>query len=276
MRKVGLVMVLLLLGMFLATGTVEAVVISNMLDPLDPLYFSVDVGPSGSASSMYFSGGNQVYEYNSFLDIDGSVFDLNDFDVTSQMSGVTMDYQYVSQVYSSGTIDVTVLSQIGLGSQRFQTNYSIMPSVALTNVNFFQYLDADLGAYVSDDFATTSILPSGSRRLILYDSPPSLISSIGLNSGGMSEGLLTGWEIDEYSTLLDNISSGNYDLRNGIFSSQPADQTMALQWTLGNIAANASFNIESEVTVIPVPEPMTMLLFGPALLGLVGFKRRKA
>ena len=26
----------------------------------------------------------------------------------------------------------------------------------------------------------------------------------------------------------------------------------------------------------PVPEPMTMLLFGPALLGLVGFKRRKA
>ena len=25
----------------------------------------------------------------------------------------------------------------------------------------------------------------------------------------------------------------------------------------------------------PVPEPMTMLLFGPALLGLVGFKRRK-
>ena len=26
----------------------------------------------------------------------------------------------------------------------------------------------------------------------------------------------------------------------------------------------------------PVPEPMTMLLFGPALLGLVGLKKKKA
>ena len=48
--------------------------------------------------------------------------------------------------------------------------------------------------------------------------------------------------------------------------------SLNIQWT--QECGNDYLKLNADVN--PVPEPMTMLLFGPALLGLVGIKRKKA
>ncbi len=52
-----------------------------------------------------------------------------------------------------------------------------------------------------------------------------------------------------------------------------SEHSLNIHWT--QQCGNDYLNLNADVNPTPVPEPATMLLFGPALLGLFGVKRRK-
>ena len=92
---------------------------------------------------------------------------------------------------------------------------------------------------------------------------------IGINDAATFEFNVTLKKPEKTLTELDFTNAFSTD---GNYSAFYLARFQSMDESLGE----GSDKVPGKVGDNPVPEPMTMLLFGPALLGLVGLKRRKA
>jgi hypothetical protein len=160
----------------------------------------------------------------------------------------------------------------------------------LSDVSFFGFLDADI-----DEPLNTFFNESGA-----------LVSVLGTGAGDTA---VDSWEIDEpgfvFGDVFDNLLDGVLDNSNGVPAGSEDDVSLALGFDIGTLSSgqsllatfvislenigglnqtdpdsNTTFYYNGSVALQDigvVPAPAAVWLFGTALIGLVGFgKRRKA
>lgn len=240
--------------------------------------FTVNLGQAGSSSAMSFGGwGDQVFAWDMYVNVGGTVTRLGDSSSWTSVApaGGTSSFAYESVTNAGLRIDV--MAQLPDASNTLETSYTIKNTgtTSINSIKTYQYLDPDL-ANSTSDFA--SIANLGGETMMVASDPTAPASSIGLVNGGTVGGLLfSGWEIDRWPVLENNILSGSYDLANAIsFAGNPFDVTMALEYEIASLAGGRSATVSTELVANPVPEPGTMMLLGAGFLGLAIYgKRRK-
>jgi len=191
------------------------------------------------------------------------------FDWTYYVDGTTYEYSNGDSMPTTGMLDGE-----GLGTLTWNT--SIVGSH-----NFVAFFDHEI-----DESANTFFNEYGSAN--------------GTPAAGQS------WEIDEpgyvYGDIHDNVVAGSLDNTNGVPVGLEDDVSMAMGWEFSLAAdeiatiklsltdttpssgfyishtdpdSNETIYYSSSLSVNPVPEPTTMLLFGAGIVGLVGFGRKK-
>lgn len=268
-----LLFIALLFG--LGASQASALVLDNGLTGVDN--FHLEFGQGLSSSSIGFGGwADQVFEWNVFVDVGGSVSSLADTSIWTEVLSGTLGNNAISYVQNGTGLTVQVDANLGTGSNVLATTYTLLNSgsSALSDISLFQYLDPDLNNTSSNDAGIVAVGDEIMLLAIERDSQPS--SSIGLVNGGTFAGLnFAGWEIDDYAVLRLNILGGSYDLTDSINGTNPFDVTMALQYDILSLGVGASAQATTELVANPVPEPGTLLLVGSGLLGLVYLRKQK-
>lgn len=128
------------------------------------------------------------------------------------------------------------------------------------NLNFFNYLDADLADTSGGDSA--EMIGSNIVRITDGDWVATYEGTDIYEVGGYPSilGALTDGDVDNFSGV------------NGVFGA--GDFTAGFQWT-SDLAAGRAVTFTSSFTVTQVPAPGAVALFG-AGLGLIGIRRRRA
>jgi hypothetical protein len=199
----------------------------------------------------------------------------------------------------NGTISWVAVSSIAPGSPIYQTVLTFSSQNPFGSLRVIQYLDEDVLGISDDHLIVIGTPGTASFQLLTIDDNNNVGVSHAANYLSASNFTYIGWAADEFADLRNAITGAgaSYSIPGVVdtsslppivdprFPGQPAfgpeDITSAIAFDINPNATSASviFTLGGLPTGQPVvqsiPEPTSLLVFGAALAGVVGFARKR-
>ncbi len=228
----------------------------------------IDPGSQAGANNWTVDGTNQLFQQWFWYRV-GSTGPEAPINTISAPTVVTptariADISYTSQ--NNLSVDVTYVLT---GGTPGSLTSDVSEVIRINNLgsssldfHFFQYTDFDLGGDPQGDTARLV----NANTIQQFD--PNAISSETVVTPAANR-----YEVNFFANTLNSLNDGSPTTLNNNGGPLTGDTTWAFEWDV-TIPAGGSFIISKDKNIRPVPEPLSLILLGCGMVGLIELRRR--